>query len=40
MAHWLRFAHRDSIGFGMVDKDTIQVTAVQNSRNSAADLLN
>lgn len=25
MAHWLRFAHRDSIGFGMVDKDTIQV---------------
>ncbi len=25
MAHWLRFTHQGSTGFGMVDKDTIQV---------------
>lgn len=25
MAHWLRFKHQDSTGFGTVDKDTIQV---------------
>lgn len=25
MALWLRFTHQGSTGFGMVDKDTIQV---------------